>query len=113
MLDVTINCLLQKNPSALTVSLAPFRAEVRHRGSVTLVWEAQGVGTFPESDYFAWKSGGPGSLPQRSSDGKTLTLTYDNTAPSTWSYMITLATGGCTVAIDPDIHNDPPPTMTP
>jgi hypothetical protein len=112
MPEVTINCLLQKNPYALTVSLAPFRAEVRYRGSVTLVWEAQGAGTFPESNFFAWKVGGPGRLPDRSADGKTLTLTYDVPAESTWSYMITLKTGdGATVVIDPDIHNDPPPTM--
>ncbi|HYH09470.1 MAG TPA: hypothetical protein VEK11_20655 [Thermoanaerobaculia bacterium] len=111
MADHHINCLLQKNPNALTVSLAPYRQRVGKPGSNTIVWEAQSDTTFPASDFFSWKSGGPGYIPTRSTDGKTLTLTYDNTAPATWSYMITLANDTASVVIDPDIHNDPPPTM--
>ena len=104
-----VNCSMQKNPNSATVNLAPFRREVPDE-SPTLVWEADGSGTtFPSSNFFAWKAGGgPGSTPTRSVDGKTLTLTYTNSASSDWSYAIAVENDGVRVDMDPEIHNDPP-----
>jgi hypothetical protein len=100
---------MQKNPNAVTVTIAPFVRDVIKDANPTVVWEADGNDTiFPSSNFFSWKSGGPGSNPTRSSDGKTLTLTYSVSSPSTWSYAISLENAGVKVTVDPDIHNDPP-----
>lgn len=102
-----INCLIQKNDNALTVSIAPFVRDVRDRNP-TVVWESGHDTHFPAEQFFNWKVGGPGSIPTRSADGKTLTLTYSQTLASQWSYEIALQTGNVVVTVDPDIHNDPP-----
>lgn len=103
-----VNCALQTNPNSLTVTLAPFRRDVPDK-TPTIVWEADGNNTaFPSSGFFSWKTGGPGFLPVRSSDGKTLTLSYTQTTTSDWTYEITVANGNETVVVDPEIHNDPP-----
>jgi hypothetical protein len=102
-----VNCLIQKNDNALTVSVAPFLREVKDK-KPTVIWDANGDGLFPDRDFFSWKTGGPGSIPVRSPDGKTLTLDYEQASPSNWTYMIRLQAGEAVVTIDPDIHNDPP-----
>ena len=103
-----VNCSMQKNPNSVTVNIAPFRRDVPD-AAPTLVWEADGNGTtFPSANFFSWKSGGPGSNPTRSSDGKTLTLTYSNSGPSDWTYKIAIENDGVRVDVDPEIHNDPP-----
>jgi hypothetical protein len=103
-----VNCLIQKNDNALTLSIAPFLRDVRDR-TPTVIWDAAGDGDFPETEFFNWKVGGPGSIPTRSANGKTLTLTYNQSDVSDWRYEISLRAGNCVVVIDPDIHNDPPP----
>jgi hypothetical protein len=103
-----VNCVIQKNDNALTVSIAPFLREVRDK-TPRVIWDVAGDGNFPEEQFFNWKVGGPGSIPQRSADGKTLTLDYVQTDQSNWSYQIKLQSGNVIVDIDPDIHNDPPP----
>ena len=103
-----VNCLIQKNDNALTLSIAPFLREVRDK-TPTVIWDAAGDGDFPEEQFFNWKVGGPGSIPTRSADGKTLTLNYSQINVSDWRYEISLRAGNCVVVIDPDIHNDPPP----
>ncbi len=110
MSDWKVNCMMQKNPNSVTVTVAPFRRDVKD-STPTLVWEANGADTtFPTSNYFAWKNGGPsgGTLPTRSTDGKTLTLAYTYSGSSDWSYMVTIENDGCKVVVDPEIHNDPP-----
>ena len=103
-----VNCSMQKNPNAVTVTAAPFRRDVNDTNP-TVIWEADGNGTtFPSSDYFAWKTGGTGTLPTRSSDGKSLSLTYTSNSTNTWTYAITVENNGVKVVIDPEIHNDPP-----
>ncbi|HEX6099259.1 MAG TPA: hypothetical protein VF432_23295 [Thermoanaerobaculia bacterium] len=108
MATFKVNCSMQKNPNSVTVNVAPFRRDVLDK-TPTIEWEADGNGTtFPATNYFSWKSGGPGTLPARSSDGKKLTLAYTQTAPSDWTYAISLENDGVTVDVDPEIHNDPP-----
>lgn len=103
-----VNCAMQKNPNAVTVTVAPFKRDVKD-GAPTLIWEADGANTiFPTTDFFAWKTGGTGTLPVRSSDGKTLTLSYTQTVASLWTYMVTIENGGCKVIVDPEVDNDPP-----
>jgi hypothetical protein len=105
-----VNCLIQKNENALTIMIAPFVREVKDKNP-TVVWEAGHDTHFPEGQFFNWKVGGPGRIPTRSSDGKTLTLNYEQSTISDWSYEIFLQTGEFIVNIDPDIHNDPPGGM--
>jgi hypothetical protein len=115
MADYHINCLLQKTDNVISATVAPFKQTVKKKGPLTIEWNANGDAEFPAANFFAWKSGGPGYLPTRSEDGQTLTITYtyDASVPATWRYMITLSDGtNVNVVIDPDIHNDPPPTMT-
>ena len=108
MANHRINCALQINPNSLTVNVAPFKRDVKDK-TPTLTWEAEGNGTtFPATDFFAWKTGGTGSPPSRSADGKTLTVSYTQDTPSLWTYMITLVNGSSKVVIDPEIDNDPP-----
>ena len=110
--DYTINCLLQKNPNAITVTVAPFRQNVQKRGNVQVEWHANGDAVFPAENFFVWKpNSGPGFNPTRSLDGTKLTITYDLQTPSDWSYTISMAAGDAEVTVDPDIHNDPPPGM--
>lgn len=105
----TVDCVLAIIPN-LTATIAPFTLEVEDK-TPTVEWNAGVATTFPSSNYFSWKSGGPsgGTIPTRSSDGKKLTLSYSQTAESTWTYAITLEIAGTVqVTIDPEIHNDPP-----
>lgn len=108
MASYKVNCAMQRNPNAVTVTVAPFVRDTK-ANDVTLTWEADGNNTtFPATDFFAWKTGGPGYLPTRSSDGKTLTLNYTQSAASQWTYMVAIENAGTKVIVDPDIHNDPP-----
>lgn len=103
-----VNCSMQTNPNSVTVNVAPFRRDVPDK-TPTLVWEADGNGTtFPATNFFTWKNGGPGSSPTRSPDGKTLTLSYTQSTPSDWTYAIAIENDGVRVDVDPEIHNDPP-----
>lgn len=113
MANYMVNINMQVNASALQLTLAPFVREVP-KGDHVVIWRC-GVGVqFPDTDYFAWKPGSvdtPG-IPTRSTDGKMLTLAYNN-GPSTpnWSYTIKVQDANDTtliVTIDPDIDNDPP-----
>jgi hypothetical protein len=98
------------NPFAVTASLAPFVREVPDK-TPTVEWNAAPGTVFPTSNYFSWKSGGPGggTIPTRVSSTQ-LSLSYSQSASSTWTYAITLETavGGVKVTVDPEIHNDPP-----
>lgn len=85
----------------------------QNRGTaITITWSAAGNNTFSSSNPFFWKSStNPGTLPTRSSDGKTLTLNYDMPSTSVnWSYGIKLH--NCNV-LDPEIENQVPPTPDP
>ena len=107
----TVDCsLLLMLPNLITATVAPFTREVPDK-TPTVEWNAALGTVFPTSNYFSWKSGGPsgGTIPTRTSATK-LTLSYNQTASSTWTYAITLETavGGVQVLVDPEIHNDPP-----
>lgn len=108
MATVKVNCSMQTNPNSVMVNVAPFQRDVLDK-TPTIEWVADGDGTtFPTSNFFSWKSGGPGFLPTRSTDGKKLTLAYTQTAASDWTYAIALENDGVRVDLDPEIHNDPP-----
>jgi hypothetical protein len=110
----TVNINMQVNDSALQLTLSPFKRGVAKGDAQTVVWRCGHGVQFPATNYFAWKPsaiGTPG-LPTRSTDGKTLSITYDNT-PSTpnWAYTVAVQDTARTeliVTIDPDIDNDPP-----
>ena len=111
----TVNINMQVNDSALQLTLAPFKRGVSKGNDQTVVWHCGHGIRFPEEDYFAWKEGAdnPPPIPTRSTDGKRLTLTYDNdeNTPPQWSYTIAVQDESNTdliVTIDPDIDNQPP-----
>ena len=105
--------VLVKNGSQYNSAVVPFRVPVG-RGPQVLTWHASGPNTsFPETNYFWWKTVPPplgGTIPTRSSDGQTLTLSYDNDGPGeVWSYGVAITDGTATINIDPEIENERPP----
>lgn len=107
-----VTVVIVQNGSQINTAVVPFTVPVPS-GNQTITWTAAGAdAVFPESSFFNWKtSPAPlsGSTPTRSSDGKTLTLSYNNNFSDTvWEYGIRIANSSSNVHIDPEIDNDPP-----
>lgn len=104
--------VLVKNGSQYNTAVVPPTVPVPY-DQQTITWSAVGPDArFAASSYFWWKTNPPplgGALPTRSSDGKTLTLTYSNNGTAAnWVYGITIENNDTSIGIDPEIDNGPP-----
>jgi hypothetical protein len=108
-----INVKANEVSEAPEVGVTPYKQPVLN-GKANLTWNAIGNlnPKFPDSNYFAWTNTGSEkpAVPART-DETTLTLDYDNTQASLWTYRVRiLYDGGPTrgIWIDPEIDNRPP-----
>lgn len=110
MAEVRIKVRLKKKPAGTyEVAVIPPRAFVP-LGATALRWDAeQQDTTFPETDFIQWKSGGPPTPVTRSSDGKTLSVDYDNKSGGFWVYGVTISDSSVSIIIDPEVDNERPP----
>ncbi len=104
--------VLVKNGNQYSTAVVPGRVPVPP-GNQTITWQAAGPDArFPSSNYFQWKTNPPplsGTIPTRSSDGQTLTLSYNNTfGGEVWVYGVTIENDETSINIDPEIDNGPP-----
>lgn len=103
--------VLVKNGTQYSTAVVPGSVPVPP-GNQTITWSAAGPDArFPSSNYFWWKTDPPplgGTIPTRSSDGQTLTLSYNNEHGGTWVYGVRIENDETSIGIDPEIDNGPP-----
>jgi hypothetical protein len=103
--------VLVKNGSVYNTAVVPWRVPVPE-GNQTITWSVAGPNArFPENNFFWWKTEPPplgGTIPTRSSDGQTLTLSYNNEHGGVWVYGIRVENDETSIAIDPEVDNGPP-----
>ena len=104
--------VLVKNGTEFETQVVPSTVKVEY-GTQTVTWTAAGPNTrFASSNYFSWKTNPPplgGAIPTRSTNGESLTLSYENNgSSSTWEYGLTIENNETSKPIDPEIDNGPP-----
>ena len=104
--------VLVENGDKFNTAVVPDSVPVP-QGMQTIRRIAAGPGTiFSARNYFSWKTSPPplgGALPSRSSDGRTLELTYNNTYDVKWEYALTVENNvSGPIFIDPEIDNVTP-----
>ena len=115
MATSTVFVVLAQNGTTWEATAFP-GSILMNSGNTHLVLEAVGTGAnFPEAGAFQWNTDPApldGRLPTRSSDGKRLSLAYDNTFDVTWQYTVFIQNPDTPnpVRVDPEIDNGPPGT---
>ena len=117
----TIQASVTVANGVLTATIGPVQVDVPNIAAETegqtLQWVITGdeATVFNPTDYLVWNAPNSPLTPptvSRSSDGKTLTASYENTvegsAPVQWAYTVNMLHGTQRVRIDPEVDNLPP-----